>query len=379
MRLLHTGDWHLGKRLYGHDRLDEARAVLDEVARIAQAAEVDAILVAGDNLDRRLVDPASLAACLAALEALATTAPVAAITGNHEDPAFWAQIAPYLQPRIVLAAADATFTLTTRAGPLHVACLPWPEPAHVAVEPGGGRARSRARYAEAVGDRIAALADALRARRSGDGGPAVLLAHVMISHGLAGGGERELTLGGTYAVDGRTLPADLDYVALGHLHRAQPLPGYRGTGRFAGSTMTLDFSGDAPSPSVSIVDIREGRAVVTEVPLESGRRLVRLRGPLDRLAADAAAHRGAWFFCEVEVDALRLDLVRDVHERVPDALRVEPILPDAEGAADDSGAPPGDLVDAYAAWLRDQGRDADERLLTTFRALLARSGADGAA
>jgi exonuclease SbcD len=201
----------------------------------------------------------------------------------------------------------------------------------------------------------------------------------MISHGLAGGGERELTLGGTYAVDGRTLPADLDYVALGHLHRAQPLPGYRGTGRYAGSTMTLDFSGDAPSPSVSIVDIREGRAVVTEVPLESGRRLVRLRGPLDRLAADAAAHRGAWFFCEVEVDALRLDLVRDVHERVPDALRVEPILPDAEGAADDSGAPPGDLVDAYAAWLRDQGRDADERLLTTFRALLARSGADGAA
>ncbi|HVH00579.1 MAG TPA: metallophosphoesterase, partial [Miltoncostaeaceae bacterium] len=71
MRLLHTADWHIGKRLYGVDRMAEAAAALDEVRDVAAREAVDAVLVAGDLLDRRLIDPACLGACLAALQALA--------------------------------------------------------------------------------------------------------------------------------------------------------------------------------------------------------------------------------------------------------------------------------------------------------------------
>jgi exonuclease SbcD len=60
VRLLHTGDWHLGKRLYGSDRLAEAERALDQIAQVADAEAVDAVLVAGDLLDRRLVDSAAL-------------------------------------------------------------------------------------------------------------------------------------------------------------------------------------------------------------------------------------------------------------------------------------------------------------------------------
>ena len=65
MRILHTADWHIGKRLYGVDRMAESAAVLAEVRDVAAAEGVDAVLVAGDLLDRRLIDPASLGACLA--------------------------------------------------------------------------------------------------------------------------------------------------------------------------------------------------------------------------------------------------------------------------------------------------------------------------
>ena len=68
MKLLHTADWHLGKRLHGIDRLDEARAVLAELAELAAAERVDAVLVAGDLLDRRLIEPQVLAACLQTAE-----------------------------------------------------------------------------------------------------------------------------------------------------------------------------------------------------------------------------------------------------------------------------------------------------------------------
>ncbi len=51
MKFLHTADWHVGKTLKGRDRLDEQRAVLAEIASIAESREVDAVLVAGDLYD----------------------------------------------------------------------------------------------------------------------------------------------------------------------------------------------------------------------------------------------------------------------------------------------------------------------------------------
>lgn len=373
MRLLHTGDWHIGKRLYGNDRLDETQRVLSEVAQVARDEAVDAILVAGDNLDRRLVEPAVLATCLRALEELAAVAPVVAVTGNHEDPLFWAQIAPYLAPRIRLAAADAVFPVDTRAGRLHVGCLPWPEPAEVAADPGVDRTSSRGDYAAYARGRIDALAADLRSRRRESGGVAVLLGHLMVSRGVAGGGERELTLGGMYAVDGADLPTDMDYVALGHLHRPQPLPGFTGLGRYAGSPMALDFSGDGTAPSVAVIDITASGAKAREIPLSAGRRLVRLRGSLDELESLASRHPGAWFFCEVVVEQIRLDLVRLVRERIPDALRVEPITPTGSGQIDTDvdDLSRRDLGDVYSEWLEISGRGHDERLVAAFRAALA--------
>ncbi|HET6259012.1 MAG TPA: exonuclease subunit SbcD, partial [Pseudonocardia sp.] len=51
MRLLHTSDWHVGKTLKGHSRLDEQEQVLREIVGIAREHEVDAVLVAGDLYD----------------------------------------------------------------------------------------------------------------------------------------------------------------------------------------------------------------------------------------------------------------------------------------------------------------------------------------
>ncbi len=378
MRLLHTGDWHIGKRLYGNDRLEETQRVLSEVAQVARREQVDAILVAGDNLDRRLVEPAVLATCLRALEELATVAPVVAVTGNHEDPLFWAQIAPYLAPRIRLAAADAVFPVDTAAGRLYVGCLPWPEPAEITAGAGVDRTSSRGDYAAYAKGRIDAIAADLRSRRRADGGVAVVLGHLMVTHGVAGGGERELTLSGTYAIDGRSLPSDLDYIALGHLHRPQPLPGLTGLGRYAGSPMALDFSGAGSAPSVAVIDITASGSVAREIPLAAGRRLVRLRGTLDELEAGALRHPDAWFFCEVLVDQLRLDLVRHVRERIPDALRVEAITPAGSNQADAETDRMGqrDLGDVYGEWLELSGRGRDEPLIGAFRTALARAEAD---
>ena len=51
LKILHTADWHLGKKLDNFNRIEEQRQVLDEIADIAQEQNVDVVIVAGDLFD----------------------------------------------------------------------------------------------------------------------------------------------------------------------------------------------------------------------------------------------------------------------------------------------------------------------------------------
>lgn len=384
MRLLHTGDWHVGRRLHGRERIDEQRAVLAELAELAAAERVDATLVAGDLLDRRLLDPAALTACLDGLDALARVAPVIAVTGNHDDPELWSRLAPYLEGVGITIAGrplppeSAVRSLELAGETLHVACLPWLDAWRLQSEAGIAGVEARGRYAEQAAGVLEAYAGELRARRARDDGAAVLLAHLMVDQARAGGGERELTLGITYAVTRSALPTDLDYLALGHVHRPQAVPGLSAPGRYAGSPIALDFSEAGLAPSATIVEIAGGNTTSREAPLSSGRPLVSLRGPLDALEELAARHPGALFRCEVELEEVRADLGRAVRERVPDAIRIDPVYPDVEDSPEDAAAadPAASLPDLYAEWHEATGRPLDPRQADAFGAALSEAAAD---
>lgn len=51
IKILHTADWHLGKRLQEFSRLEEQKLVLEEIQEIADREDVDLILLAGDIYD----------------------------------------------------------------------------------------------------------------------------------------------------------------------------------------------------------------------------------------------------------------------------------------------------------------------------------------
>ena len=52
MNLLHTSDWHVGKRLMERERLQEQIAALDEIALLCERENVSVVLVAGDVFDK---------------------------------------------------------------------------------------------------------------------------------------------------------------------------------------------------------------------------------------------------------------------------------------------------------------------------------------
>src|SRR5690606_13942956 len=90
LKILHTADWHLGKRLQEFSRLEEQREVLDEIVKIADQTAADLILVAGDILDSFNPSHEAVELLFKTLRRLSNEGrrPIIAISGNHDSPQF---------------------------------------------------------------------------------------------------------------------------------------------------------------------------------------------------------------------------------------------------------------------------------------------------
>src|SRR5690625_7356004 len=60
MRILHTSDWHLGRRLHGVDLTGEHRAFLDWLHALVDSRAIDVVAIAGDVYDRAIPHPDAL-------------------------------------------------------------------------------------------------------------------------------------------------------------------------------------------------------------------------------------------------------------------------------------------------------------------------------
>ena len=88
MKILHTSDWHLGKRLENFSRLEEQQAVMQEICEIADREEADIVVVAGDLFDTFNPPTEAIDLLYKTLKRLTANGyrPVIAIAGNHDSP-----------------------------------------------------------------------------------------------------------------------------------------------------------------------------------------------------------------------------------------------------------------------------------------------------
>ena len=88
MKILHTADWHLGKRLDNYSRIEEQIEVMNEICEIADEQNIDLVLVAGDLFDTFNPSVEAVELFYKTLKRLAKNGqrPVVAIGGNHDSP-----------------------------------------------------------------------------------------------------------------------------------------------------------------------------------------------------------------------------------------------------------------------------------------------------
>ena len=329
MRLLHTSDWHVGKTLKGHSRLEEQEMVLREIVGIARAQEVDAVLVAGDLYDTAAPSAAAQQLVIRTLMGLASTgAEVIAISGNHDH-------APTLDAYRPLAGA-AGITLVgsvrtaDRGGVVEFRARSTGEAATVAVLPFLSQ-RYAVRAAELVANTPAEntgaydqqLRDILGSLTGGfrDDAVNLVMAHLTVLNGKMGGGERTAQSIFEYAVPASIFPLEAHYVALGHLHRRQrmeaPCPVH-----YSGSPLAIDFGEQDNTAVVCLVEAAPGTpATVTDIPLQAGRRLRTVKGTVAELS-ELAATVGEDYLRVWVREPARAGLREEVLAVLPGALEV---------------------------------------------------------
>jgi len=368
MRVLHTSDWHLGKRLGRFDRLAEASAALDQVCAVADERAVDLVVVSGDVFDRPSPPIDALELGLRTLVRLGERRPVVAVAGNHDSPELFEALAPLLRARRVHLVGRVTrpdeggiLGPETLGVPARVACLPFLREGQV-VDFMRDAGEWYAGYADRIAGLCAAMNDALIAAT----GPAevpILTAHFLVSGVKIGGagrrGERELHMGAAYTATPQAIPPGPQYVAMGHIHAPQRVPHAPIPAEYAGSVLPLDFGEAGEAKRVVVVDVEPGRLAVTEsVPIACPRPLVHVDGTWERIEARMEELRGSYVDLTVDTSAVDVALGQRARETFPFLVNVRPRRREADRAAvreRRAGRSLSELYEEY--YLREHGDD----------------------
>jgi DNA repair protein SbcD/Mre11 len=400
MILLHSADWHLGKRLENHARLPEQAAILDEICVLADQIRADAVLLAGDLFDN--FQPSNEAAALfyQTMSRLSRegSRPVLVIAGNHDSPDFLSAPSVLASELGVILVGHPRqhiqpFTLNSgvsvsRSAPGFLELLvPGHPPLRVLTTPYANALRLRtaldpehpeAALSDLLRDHWRALADTFL----DDQGCNVLITHLYMADDPEHPepepeDERPiLYIGGIPALSTTIIPDQIQYTALGHLHRPHQVPQPAGVPVvYSGSPLSYSFAEARQQKQVVRVDLAPGQAADWSfLPLHSGRPLLRFRTADPEEATRFLAENPEAF---VELTMVsQTFLASEVKNRLEAAHPRVFIIPESnESQTSDSHAFTPVRLDhvreVFEAYFRERyGQDPDPALLDLFSELL---------
>jgi DNA repair protein SbcD/Mre11 len=303
IKVLHTADWHLGKKLQEFSRLEEQKEVLEEIIQIAEREQVDLVLLAGDIFDTYNPSHEAVELLYKSLHKLSNHGrrPIIAISGNHDSTQFIEAPDPLaremgiffygkydsilrsgkLENGIEVTITDQGFLelkLPKFDFPIRVILAPYAN--EVLLKTYLGEENRGLEFQNLLEAKWQSLAD----RYCDDSGVNLFIGHFFfIKEGENPEEEPEsekpiLHVGGTQALFTKNIPSTIQYAALGHLHRhfsvtTKPFPVV-----YSSSPLSYSFSEADQEKKVVIVELEPRKpATYQAITLQSGKPLHRKR------------------------------------------------------------------------------------------------------
>ena len=276
MKFIHLSDLHLGKRIYDFNLTEDQKYILEEILKVIDTENPDAVLIAGDIYDKSVPSTEAVELLDEFLYQLSgRDLQVFLISGNHDSPerlAFASRLISrtgiHLSP--VYNGAVEPIVLTDEFGPVNVYLLPFVKPVHV-------RRFFPDENIESYNDALRTAVEALDIDRSERN---ILVTHQFVTGAIRSDSE-EISVGGTDNVDAAVFDG-FDYVALGHIHGPQNIGSERI--RYCGTPLKYSFSEAKHQKSVTVIDIEDKESIsVRTVPLHPLRDMREIEGTYEEL------------------------------------------------------------------------------------------------
>lgn len=347
MRLLHTSDWHVGKVNYSQPRESDHDRIFEQIYGIAKDEAVDVILHTGDLFDKAEPGPEILRRGFDYIERLAEIAPVVLLVGNHDSDGIFALVDAIIRRRkpaghpihivhketlrgenvgvLVLSSRDGRENIRIGSVPFVKSPSYAKQMLAQAEEPIG------LIYADQLARLEAAVGRALNVGYDSKTDIRIFAAHLLVNGATIGGadrGERKLEIEfDSFGTNGDSIPI-ADYVAFGHVHKSQPVPGRTQQGRYAGSPLAVDFGETGEEKGVYVVEARPGLPAsrIDFVKLDVGREMVTETIAYSDLAARGTSLRNKIVKVRVLLKGNERNVADYVSECLPGAFiaKIEP-------------------------------------------------------
>ncbi|SDC24226.1 metallophosphoesterase family protein [Williamwhitmania taraxaci] len=406
MKLLHTSDWHLGKHLNSFSRHAEQQEVLQEICEIADREQVNAVIVAGDLFDTYNPPTESTELFYKTLKRLSSNGrrAVIAIAGNHDSPDRIEAPDPLARECGIIFAGYPnsvvpTFelesglkVLQSHEGFISLALPGVAEPLRILLTPYANEFRLKTYLGQEDSEEELRTVLQQNWQQTADmccdsKGVNILLSHLLM---MRKGDELPeepddekpiLHVGGAQVIYTENIPAQIQYTALGHLHRKQRFNTNSTPVVYSGSPLSYSFSEANQSKFVVIIDVQAGQsATMAEIELIKGKRLLRKR-------SETMAEALAWL-AENENSLVELTMATDTYLTAEERKRlfaahegIVTLIPDVKNRTELSGSSKHsidlskgmeELFSEY--FLHSKGQNPNDNILKLFKEVLSEEG-----
>ena len=298
MKIIHTGDWHIGKIVNEFSMIDDQRYILNELIKLINLEKPDVLIIAGDIYDRSIppVEAVDLLNEVFSKILIDNKVKIVAISGNHdsgERVSFGSKILEkeglYIQG--IIEDEIKSIRIDDEEGSVNFYMIPYVDPAILRRKFNNPEIRN---HNDAMKELINRIKPSLN-----EGERNIVVTHGYVTYKRkdamdkdvenlyelaeleVSDSERPLSIGGTDLIDSDNFDC-FDYVALGHLHGRQKVG--REEIRYSGSLMKYSFSEINHKKGVVIIEIDGNKNInIRQEELSPKRNMRIIKGPLDEL------------------------------------------------------------------------------------------------
>lgn len=290
MKILHTADWHIGKKLHKHELSLDFDHFIDWLCKCIQEREITLLLISGDVFD--LANPSSEARkqfYRALLKLRNLDCKIILTGGNHDSPAMLdapGEILKELDMHVIgnlrENIKDCIIPVTGKSGEVElvVAALPYLRDSDLRTANDGNTYEDRL---EAVrsGIQNTFLSAAEICKNDFPKVPALAMGHLYAAGVETSESERDIQIGNQAAFQASQFGDFFQYIALGHIHKPQKVSGLVPT-YYSGSPIPLSFSERKDDKRILLLDT-EKSWIPESIPVPVFRKLLKLSGTLSEL------------------------------------------------------------------------------------------------